>query len=145
MKVMDIAEVAEHAGVPPSALRYYEEIGLIESVGRHGLRRQFGPETLLRLSLIALGKLAGFSLTEIARVFGPDGQPSLPRPEIRARADELDRQIQNLTTLRNLLRHVADCPEPNHLDCPKFQRLLRMAGRHGAKVGAGKRKRMPRP
>ena len=130
MKILDIGEVSEQSGIPPSTLRYYEEIGLISSVGRHGLRRQYEPQTLLQLSLIALGKSAGFSLDDIAGMFGKDGQPNLPRAELHARADELDRQIRNLTTLRNALRHVADCPAPSHMECPTFRRLVRLAGHH---------------
>ena len=133
MKNLDIAEVAQQAGVPASTLRYYEEVGLIASIGRHGLRRQFGPQTVLQLSLIALGKSAGFSLEEIAGMFGQDGQPNLPRAALHVRADELDRQIRNLTALREALRHVADCPAPSHLECPKFQRLLRVATRRNAR------------
>lgn len=129
MKYLDIGTVAERAGVPPSALRYYEDIGLIKSVGRHGLRRQFEPQTLLQLSLIALAKSAGFSLAQIAGMFGPDGKPDLPRDEWRARAQDLDHQIRRLAALRDTLRHVADCPAPSHLECPTFQRLLREAGR----------------
>jgi len=38
MKQLDIAEVAQRSGVPASTLRYYDEKGLIASIGRHGLR-----------------------------------------------------------------------------------------------------------
>ena len=131
MKILDIGEVSEQSGIPPSTLRYYEEVGLIASVGRHGLRRQYEPQTLLQLSLIALGKSAGFSLDDIAGMFGKDGQPDLPRAELHTRADELDRQIRNLTTLRNALRHVADCPAPSHMECPTFRRLVELAAGHG--------------
>lgn len=62
-------------------------------------------------------------------MFGRDGQPELPRAELRKRADALDRQIRNLKSLRDALRHVADCPAPSHLECPTFQRLLRVADR----------------
>ncbi|OMQ24547.1 helix-turn-helix domain-containing protein [Serratia oryzae] len=127
MKILDIGEVAQQSGVSPSTLRYYEEIGLIASVGRNGLRRQFKTDVLLRLSLIALGKSAGFSLVEIASMFGKDGLPDLPRGSLHVRADELERQICNLTVLKNALRHVADCPAPSHLECPTFQRLLATA------------------
>ncbi len=133
MKVLDIAEVSQHSGVPPSTLRYYEEIGLIQSISRHGLRRQFGENVLLQLSLIAMGKSAGFSLMEITGMFGKDGQPALPRVNLHARADALDKQIHTLKKLRDALRHVADCPAPSHLECPKFQRLLRLATRRNSK------------
>lgn len=131
MKFLDIGEVAALSGVKPSALRYYEEAGLISSVSRHGLRRQFPPEVLLQLKLIALGKMAGFSLNEIAGMFGRDGLPDLPRAVLHDRADAIDRQIQELATLRDTLRHVADCPAPNHLECPTFRRLMEMAGARG--------------
>ncbi|OBY26095.1 helix-turn-helix domain-containing protein [Leisingera sp. JC1] len=125
MKLLDIGEVAERSGVAPSALRYYEDLGLITSAGRKGLRRQFGVEVLLQLSLITLGKAAGFSLQEVAGMFGKDGQPDLPRDQLHARADALEAQIRELTLLKDALRHVADCPAPSHLECPKFQKLLR--------------------
>lgn len=142
MKLLDIGEVAALSGVAPSTLRYYEEVGLIASLGRAGLRRQFGPETLLQLSLIAMGKAAGFSLAEISGMFGKDGAPDLPRAVLHQRADKLDRQIRSLTTLSNALRHVADCPAPSHMECPKFRRLLRMAGRARADYdGASLRRR----
>ena len=63
---MDIGVVARRSGVPPSTLRFYEEKGLIASIGRHGLRRRFDPGVLERLALIALGRAAGFSLEEIS-------------------------------------------------------------------------------
>ncbi|MEX0301726.1 MAG: helix-turn-helix domain-containing protein [Leisingera sp.] len=126
MKTLDIAEVAERAGVAASALRYYEEQGLITSIGRKGLRRQFGPQTLLQLALITMGKAAGFSLQEIAGMFGKDGRPNLPRDQLHARADALEAQIRELSTLRDALRHVADCPAPSHLECPKFRRMLEL-------------------
>jgi DNA-binding transcriptional MerR regulator len=128
MKLLDIGEVSRTTGVPPSTLRYYDEIGLISSVGRHGLRRQFPPEVLLQLTLIAWGKSAGFSLDEIAGMFGRNGEPDLPREALHARADELDRHIHALMALRDTLRHVADCPAPSHMECPSFRRLVSAAG-----------------
>lgn len=125
MKALDIGEVTDRSGVPPSTLRYYEEIGLIRSLGRHGLRRQFDGDILLKLSLIGLGKSAGFSLVEIAGMFGQDGRVDLPRAELHAKADELQRQILDLRMLRNALRHVADCSASTHLECPTFRNLLK--------------------
>ena len=129
MKFLDIKEVSQASGLPPSTLRYYEEVGLITSVARNGLRRQYDPAILTQLSLIALGKSAGFSLEEVAGMFGKDGEPDLPRDELHARADALDRQVKELTALSNALRHVAECPAPTHMQCPTFQRLVRVAGK----------------
>jgi len=124
---MDIAEVARKSGFPASALRYYEEKGLISSVGRQGLRRTFAPGVLDQLALIALGQAAGFSLDDIGAMFSPDGQASIDRTSLRAKADELDQTIRRLKAMRNGLRHAAVCPAPSHAECPTFQRLLRSA------------------
>lgn len=139
MKFLDIGEVAAESGVKPSALRYYEEAGLISSVSRHGLRRQFPPEVLLQLKLIAMGKSAGFSLDEIAGMFGSNGQPNLPRDRLHAKADEIDQKIRELTALSDTLRHVAECSAPSHMQCPTFRRLVEVAGKQAkrrGKVGA---------
>lgn len=138
MKFLDIGEVSAKTGLSPSALRYYEEIGLIASVSRHGLRRQFEPGVLLQLKLIALGKTAGFSLQEISAMFGNGGRLDLPRRAFHQRADELDHQIRELTVLSNTIRHVADCPAPSHLECPTFRRLLNVAGKRGGRQGASR-------
>lgn len=134
---MDIAEVAKRSGVPASTLRFYEEKGLIASVGRRGLRRLFDPGVLERLALIALGRSAGFSLDEVARMFAPDGRPQIDRRALAAKAEELDGTIRKLSAMRDGLRHAAACPAPSHMECPTFRRLLR-----GAASGAiGERRR----
>jgi DNA-binding transcriptional MerR regulator len=128
MKLIDIAEVARRSGVPASTLRFYDEKGLIESVGRRGTRRMFDFRVLERLHLIALGRNAGFSLEEIGAMFAPDGRPRIDRAQLAAKADELDRTIRKLMALREALLHAAECPAPSHLECPTFQRMLRLAG-----------------
>ena len=125
---MDIAEVAKRTGLPASTLRYYEEKGLIASVGRDGLRRRFAPAVLDQLSLIALGQAAGFSLGDIAGMFSADGRAQIDRAALRSKADDIDATIKRLQALSNGLRHAAVCPATNHSECPTFQRLLRAAG-----------------
>jgi DNA-binding transcriptional MerR regulator len=133
MKFLDIGEVAERSGIRPSALRYYEEAGLISSISRHGLRRQFPPEVLLQLKLIGMGKAAGFSLEEIGAMFVQNGAPNIARDVLDAKADAIDRRIRELTALRDTLRHVAACPAPSHMECPTFRRLVEVAGKRNGK------------
>ncbi|HEV7609976.1 MAG TPA: helix-turn-helix domain-containing protein [Steroidobacteraceae bacterium] len=124
---MDINEVAKRSGMPASALRFYEEKGLVNSVGRRGLRRLFDRSVLERLALIALGRSAGFSLDEIARMFAPDGRPKIDRRALASKADELDVTIRKMSAMRDGLRHAAACPAPSHLECPTFRRLVGIA------------------
>jgi DNA-binding transcriptional MerR regulator len=136
---MDIAAVAQQSGVPASTLRFYEEKRLISSIGRRGLRRVFDPGVLERLALIALGRAAGFSLDEIARMFTPDGRPRIDRQILASKADELDATIRKLAKVRDGLRHAVACRAPSHMECPTFRRLLRAAG-SGA-IGRSQRSR----
>lgn len=138
MKSLDIGEVGRRSGLPASTLRFYEEKGLIASNGRRGLRRIFPVEVLERLALIALGRAAGFSLDEIARMFAPDGRPRIDRKMLLAKAEDLDETIRKLEAMRDGLRHAADCSARSHMECPKFQRFLRVtaSGARGSPRGA---------
>jgi DNA-binding transcriptional MerR regulator len=124
---VDISEVTRRSGLPASALRFYEEKGLVRPIGRRGRRRQYGPAVLEQLALIAVARSAGFTLDEIARMFGPDGRPRIDRQMLASKADELDAKIRQLSAMRRSLRHGAACPAPSYLECPTFRRLLRAA------------------
>lgn len=143
MQHLDIAEVAQQSGIPASTLRFYDEKGLIVSTGRRGLRRLFDPGVLERLALITVGRAAGFSLDEIARMFAPEGAPRIDRQMLAAKADELDRTIRKLGAMRDGLRHAAVCPAPSHMECPTFRRILKAAG-SGA-IGGRNKKKTPHP
>lgn len=140
---MDIAEVAQRSGVPASTLRFYEEKGLVASIGRHGLRRVFDASVLERLALIALGRSAGFSLEDIARMFAADGRLRIDRRMLAAKARELDVTIRRLGAMRDGLRHAAACPAPSHMECPTFRRLLKGAT-SGTATARGTKTPMPR-
>jgi DNA-binding transcriptional MerR regulator len=110
---LDIAEVAQRSGLPASALRFYEDKGLIQSIGTGGLRRIFEETVLERLALISVGRASGFSLGAIAQMFGAGGsRVAIDRQMLAAKADELEVTIRKLTAMRDGLRHAADCPKP---------------------------------
>lgn len=131
---MDIGELARQSGAAPSALRFYEEKGLIRSSGRRGLRRQYPPEALDQLALITLGRSAGLTLDEIGRMLSVGGLAKVDRTLLASRADACDEQIRQLTTIRDGLRHAAACQAPDHLACPKFRRLMGLAVRKAVKT-----------
>jgi len=142
---MDISEVAKRSGLPASTLRFYEEKGLISSIGRQGLRRIFSANVLERLALIALGRAAGFSLDEIVRMLGSGGNPKIDRELLVSKSDELDTTIKKLSAMRDGLRHAAVCSAPSHMECPKFRRLLGLAasgaiGSEGTKNASRRRR-----
>jgi DNA-binding transcriptional MerR regulator len=126
MKLLDIAQVAQISGVPASTLRFYEEKGLIQSIGRRGLRRLFDGDILERLALIALGRASGLLLDEMKAMFAAR---RIDRKRLAARAKELDWTIRQMSAMRDGLAHAAHCPHPSQLECPTFRRLMRAAAK----------------
>lgn len=124
---MDISEVAKRSGVAASALRYYEKVGLIASIGPQGARRQFAPTVLDQLALIALGQAAGLSLDEVHAMLSPGGTVNIDRQLLATKAEDIDATIKQLRAVSRGLRHAAACPAPSHAECPTFQKLLKSA------------------
>ena len=129
---IDIAEAARLSGVPASALRYYEQKGLIAPVGRRGLRRLYRRTVLDRLALIALGRAAGFALDQIKDLLPRAANGELDRALLSARAEAIDAQIERLAKIRDGLRGAARCPSQSQQSCPRFQSFMNSAVREAA-------------
>ncbi|MFJ4648902.1 MerR family transcriptional regulator [Streptomyces bobili] len=121
---LDIGEVAARSGLAPSALRFYEKRGLIEALGRNGLRRTYRPDVLERLALISCARGAGFTIAEITRFLVADPDDSGLRDRMAAKALELDLRIAQLDRLRASLRHAATCTHEPLVECPEFKRAV---------------------
>ena len=124
MKALDIRQIADLSGVTPSALRYYEKKGLIQPVGRNGLRRQNHENVLNKLQLIALGQAAGFTLDELAAMFGSQAGVTIDRGLLLQRAKEIDATVRKLQLLSRGLKHAARCTQPEHRHCEEFKRVV---------------------
>jgi DNA-binding transcriptional MerR regulator len=125
--LLDIAEVARRSGLAPSALRYYERLGLIESSGRNGLRRSYLPDVITRLTLISCARSVGFTLGQIGRFLIATPDDTELRTRLAERADALDEEIERLTRMRDSLRHAAVCNHSPLVSCPHFK--ARIEGR----------------
>jgi DNA-binding transcriptional MerR regulator len=121
--LLDIGEVAARSGLAASALRYYEREEIITSTDRKGLRRQYGPDVLDTLAVVAMCRRAGFSLAEVKLLLATGGNAewkifaASKRDELRARAEHLD-------AIAEQLDHALRCPSPNVFDCPHFRSRL---------------------
>lgn len=124
---MDIGKVSKISKLPVSTIRYYEEKGLIRAIGRNGLRRDFADDVIEKLALISLGRNVGLSLDDIGEMFTTEGF-IVDRERLLEKAELLDKQIAQMTAMRDGLRHAAACKASNHLVCPKFLRYLKVAG-----------------
>jgi MerR family transcriptional regulator, redox-sensitive transcriptional activator SoxR len=110
MDLLTIGQVATRAGVAPSALRYYESLGLITSTRTAGDRRRYRRAVLRRVAVIRAAQRVGLSLGEISDAFSlvaPDAAPTREqwarmsarwRPVIDARIADLEKVREDLTS-----------------------------------------------
>lgn len=115
---LTIGEVARQAGVAATALRYYEQIGLVPEPARLGGQRRYEDSILARLEVIALCKSAGFSLEEIQLLFADDapGRP-VSRALAEAKLAEIDAHMESLARARTVIEWGMRCTCPSIDSC----------------------------
>lgn len=110
---LTIGHLARRVGLRPSAVRYYEERGLIAPDARVGGKRLYDDAAVERLALIVFAKEAGFSLDEIRRLLAgfDEGTPAGARwiALASAKLAELDALSQQIETMRGVLQRLMRC------------------------------------
>ncbi len=113
-ELLSVGEVADRCGIAASAVRYYDDRGLITSTRTAGGQRRFARDTIRRIAFISAAQAVGRSLDEVA-----DALASLPRRRTPTHADwnavasswrpRLDEQIDRLVALRDQLDACIGC------------------------------------
>ncbi len=114
MEELTIGQVAARSGVAPSALRYYEDQGLVTATRSAGGARRYPRGVLRRLAFVRAAQNVGLSLTEIRNALAtlPEGRPPTARDWARLSRgwrDRLDEQIAALERLRDGLTSCIGC------------------------------------
>lgn len=108
-----IGEVARQGGVATSAIRYYEEIGLLPPATRVNGRRRYDASAPQRLAVIAHAQKAGFTLEEVRELFFGFASGTHPsdrwEPLARRKLAELDAQLSRIRSMQDLLREGIRC------------------------------------
>ena len=122
---MSIGEVAQRVGVRPSALRYYEDVGLLPAPERTNGRRRYDGEVLRevldRLAVVRVAQQAGFTISEIGTLldgFAEDIPPSERwRVLAREKLTEVDALIERALGMKDLLERGLRCECLSLEDC----------------------------
>ena len=117
MPDLTISEVARHAGLTASAIRYYERRRLIPEPPRRAGRRCYDPSVVARLRAVAAARRAGLALRDIESLLAATAlRPDLDAA-LAAALHGLDRRIESLTRLRTALADLAACNCPQLSAC----------------------------
>jgi MerR family redox-sensitive transcriptional activator SoxR len=123
--LIGIGDVARASGKAPSAIRYYEEIGLLPEPSRVSGRRCYDPEVVRRLAVIETAQRAGLNLEEIRLLLQAspaDGEATDRLREVAERKlPELVALIERTELVRSWLEDAARCLCPTLDDCPLFE------------------------
>jgi DNA-binding transcriptional MerR regulator len=129
--LLTIGELARRAGVTASAVRYYEELGLLPRPARISGQRRYPGSAARQVAAILLYSDAGFTLAEqkallAARTSAPGEWDRLARRKLA----ELDEQIARAQAARDAIRHGLRCPHQDITQCPNFNAgvTARLAG-----------------
>jgi MerR family redox-sensitive transcriptional activator SoxR len=113
MAELTIGEVARRAGIRPSALRYYESIGLLPAPKRVNGRRRYDPSTVQQLTVLQFARHAGFTIAEIQTLFHGFAPDTPPAARWQALAEqklcELDTLIERAEHMRQMLKAGLRC------------------------------------
>ncbi|MEO7908011.1 MAG: MerR family transcriptional regulator, partial [Roseiflexaceae bacterium] len=100
-------------GIQPSALRYYESIGLMPAPKRVGGQRRYGEQTIQMLKVVQLAQSAGFTVAEIQTLlhgFAPDTPPAARwQPLAQQKLSELDALITRIQHMKRVLEKGLNC------------------------------------
>ena len=129
---LTIGELARRAGVATSALRYYEDLGLLPAPARVSVQRRYPSSAVGLVGLILLLRGVGFSLAEqkalmTSRSAGADAWRRLAERKLT----ELDERIANAQIAREAVEHALRCPHDDILQCPTLSEVItaRLAGK----------------
>lgn len=126
--MLSIGEVSKVSGLRPSALRYYEEEGLVSPVARISGRRHYDASVLNRLRVIACAQDAGFTIAEVRELLGSENDsPSRWRALAERKLREVDALIARAQATRQLLEESLRC------DCLALEECATVASRPHAR------------
>ena len=121
MAEISINQVTQQTGLPPSTLRYYDEIGLLRPIGRVSGRRQYDESVLQRLALIQTGQQAGFTLAELAillnNVLDSEAGGAGWHELVDRKLKEMEARLRNIESMKRLLQDIMDCDDASLAEC----------------------------
>lgn len=121
--LLSIGELAEGTGVATTALRYYDELGLVQPTARVSGRRRYAASAVAEVGAIIFLREVGFSLAEIGALTA-GGERRSWREVVDRKLVELSEQQHRLDVARTALEHARRCPAGEPMRCSRFWSII---------------------
>lgn len=127
---LTIGELATRTGVATSALRYWEELGLLPAPDRHSGQRRYPPSAVEQVGAILLLRDVGFTLRELKAFVASRSSNGDWKELARRKLAELEQRIAHARAAHTAIAHALACPHEEIGDCPNFTAVVaaRLAG-----------------
>jgi DNA-binding transcriptional MerR regulator len=109
--------------VAATALRYYDELGLVRPAARASGRRRYAESAVKDVGVVCFLRGVGFSLSEVG-AFISAGEPRLRNEIVARKIAELAEQQHRLDVARTALEHGQRCPAEEPAQCPRFWSII---------------------
>jgi DNA-binding transcriptional MerR regulator len=123
-RLLSIGDLSARTGVAVTALRYYDELGLVTPCTRVSGQRRYPDAAVRAVGLIILLREIGFSLAEIAEMTAITARTDRWAELIDDKLAEITEQQHRLTVARTALEHARDCPAEHPSRCPRFWAII---------------------
>lgn len=123
-RLISIGELARRSGVAVTALRYYDELGLVRPNTRASGQRRYAESAVRAVGVVLLLRDVGFSLAEVAELIAARTRTPRWSALVSCQLAALAEHEHRLLVARTLLEHARDCPAEHPSRCPRFWSII---------------------
>jgi DNA-binding transcriptional MerR regulator len=122
--LLSIGELAARTGVAVTALRYYDELGLVRPQRRASGQRRYAESAARGVGVVLFLRDVGFSLAEIGDLISAEPRSGRWSDLIERKLQALAEQEHRLAVARTALEHARNCPANDPSRCPRFWKIV---------------------
>jgi len=129
--LIPIGELARRTGLAVTALRYYDELGLVRPKARASGQRRYTESAVRAVGVVLFLRDVGFSLAEVAELVAGGTRTARWSSLVDRKLTALDEEEHRLRVARTALEHSRDCPATDPMRCPRFWAVIdgRLSGK----------------
>lgn len=122
--LLSIGELSARTGVAVTALRYYDELGLVRPQRRLSGQRRYSQTAVRDVGVVLFLRDVGFSLAEIGHLLADRPRTRRWSELVERKLEALAEQEHRLVVARTALEHARDCPTKDPSRCPHFWTII---------------------